>query len=539
MLVIAAAGTTHSGTWQLGSDFSSLRYGTVAATVGDIVYVIGGTPNVTVVDTVEAYDPVGRNWSSRAPMPTPRSFAAAAVVDGMVYVFGGLTDSSGTASTAVEAYDPATDSWEPRSSMPEGLWGPAAATIDGRIYVIGGATGNPLGTVHSYYTNTWIYDPDGDSWSNGAAMLTPRAAVGAVVIDDILYAVGGKVISTTSAGDESLTVTGALHMYDPAADSWREGTAMSVPREGLGTAVVNGRIYAFGGLAYDDAGLRVVADVEVYDSVLQTWQRIGRMPLPRWSMSAAVVNGVIHLFGGSANNVASGHKAVDSYQPDLSTYWTELVAHGAGSFGSQWRSDVCAANLNADSAQLTLELYTEGNVLHHTADLSPFGQRQFEDVVAMMGIEGKGMLAVGSDRPLRVTGRTFSEESAGSFGHACAFRVMDDGLWAGETAWLVGLRQQSGSYRTNLSIANAGTRLAMVRYSLYDNDGAELYTSSGLWLQNGEARQELAPFADLAGAPDVGWGYAEVEVIIGAGVLVSASVIDSRTNDATIVMAQR
>jgi len=47
--------------------------------------------------------------------------------------------------------------------------------------------------------------------------------------------------------------------------------------------------------------------------------------------------------------------------------------------------------------------------------------------------------------------------------------------------------------------------------------------------------QDLEPYSRRAGRPDLGWGFGTVEVIEGGPVLMSASVVDSRTNDATTV----
>ena len=59
------------------------------AEVDGTIYAIGGSPDLGVVATVYAYDPAGGLWSTRTDMPTPRSMAAAAVVDGKIYVIGG------------------------------------------------------------------------------------------------------------------------------------------------------------------------------------------------------------------------------------------------------------------------------------------------------------------------------------------------------------------------------------------------------------------------------------------------------------------
>jgi hypothetical protein len=55
----------------------------------------------------------------------------------------------------------------------------------------------------------------------------------------------------------------------------------------------------------------------------------------------------------------------------------------------------------------------------------------------------------------------------------------------------------------------------------------------------GKVVQDLEPFAARVGEPNLGWGLAKVEALIGSGILTSASVIDSRTNDAITVPMRR
>ena len=94
-------------------------YGTISV-AGGIVYVLGGLTILT--DVVEAYDPVGNSWSTKAPVPTTRGAATSAVVNGMIYVIGGH-DKMNPLNT-VEAYDPIADSWTTRTPMPTARWIP-------------------------------------------------------------------------------------------------------------------------------------------------------------------------------------------------------------------------------------------------------------------------------------------------------------------------------------------------------------------------------------------------------------------------------
>ncbi len=161
-----------------------------------------------------------------------------------------------------------------------------------------------------------------------------------------------------------------------------------------------------------------------------------------------------------------------------------------------------------------------------------------EDVVGEMGVTGKGTLEVRSTEPLHISGRTFTDEGTGTFGQFCDLTSSDTGFVKGDEVWMPGLRQQAGRFRTNLTYANTGLWRAPLLVRLYDGDGT-LLTSYLVVLQPGELLQDLQPFVERAGVPDVGFAYASVSVGAGHGVMVSASVVDSRTNDATTVAARR
>jgi N-acetylneuraminic acid mutarotase len=90
-----------------------------AGVIDGVVYVVGGvnTPFFPVVTTtVETYDSKANAWTTKAPMPTARSGAAAGVIDGILYVAGGTTTTELTG--ALEAYDPATNSLSTKASVP-------------------------------------------------------------------------------------------------------------------------------------------------------------------------------------------------------------------------------------------------------------------------------------------------------------------------------------------------------------------------------------------------------------------------------------
>src|SRR5919106_1065293 len=98
------------------------------------------------------------SWQQRAPLPTPRSEVASAVLDGKIYIAGGF-DGSGRSTAVLEAYDPAADRWEARAPMPAPRDHAMAAAHAGRLFVFGGGFGQAT-------RETFAYDPSSNAWTS-------------------------------------------------------------------------------------------------------------------------------------------------------------------------------------------------------------------------------------------------------------------------------------------------------------------------------------------------------------------------------------
>ena len=74
-------------------------------------------PVVTLPDPQLAAAAATNVWTTRAPMPTPRTAFAAGVVNGVIYAVGGTKDGN-TVLTTVQAYNPATNTWVTKAPLP-------------------------------------------------------------------------------------------------------------------------------------------------------------------------------------------------------------------------------------------------------------------------------------------------------------------------------------------------------------------------------------------------------------------------------------
>ena len=153
--------------------------------------VVGGKIFVILQYQLFMYDPDADTWTKRAQLPLSHGYydsfyePVSVVVDGKLVVTSAIPDPDFRGTLF---YDPKVDVWsksEIRCRIP--YFGDAGVTTGlyapKKIYV--------LGMLNEYGDNR-VYDPLNDSWSDGKSMLTPRLGFGVAVVDDVLYAIGGR-----------------------------------------------------------------------------------------------------------------------------------------------------------------------------------------------------------------------------------------------------------------------------------------------------------------------------------------------------------
>ena len=135
--------------WQRITQLPSQRWSFSSAVVEDKIYIIGGSlfenfeNGPLGLSTVEVFDTQTHRWRRVTDMPTPREATQAAVVNGIIYVFGGVRMKAGKWEypVHVEAYNPATDTWARKKDMPVSRIYFGLGVVAGKVYLIGGSEG--------------------------------------------------------------------------------------------------------------------------------------------------------------------------------------------------------------------------------------------------------------------------------------------------------------------------------------------------------------------------------------------------------------
>lgn len=239
--------------WTSTRDMSVARVGHSATALPDgTVLALGGRNSTTVLKSAEVYDPATQSWSPFPQLTTEREGHTATVLaDGrsrgyQILVLGG-TDQRGTVLASGEIYDSTTRSWTELAQLIPGGRArhtatllPTAAGETPRILVVGGVTqGGEAAPAQ-------LFDPSGGgSWravGGEPAGLLERTDFTATRVEasgEIVFIGGG-----TGRGE-----SGAVVIYDPASQGWRELVAgLATGRAGqTATLLPYGRILIVGG----------------------------------------------------------------------------------------------------------------------------------------------------------------------------------------------------------------------------------------------------------------------------------------------------
>ncbi len=335
-----------TATWTALPDLAARRHGLAVAAVGKTVYAIGGSTSAAgnqLTSSAEALKLAPRKpqpaaeWRSLPDAPTPRLMAASTVLDGKIFIAGGMLGHDETLDT-FESYDPKTGQWETLPSLPIPLHHATAAAYRGEVVVLGGAGENVADAsnkVFAFRDGKWEELPslqharaapaaavvddkivvvggqddkqlvaqtevfDGESWTPAADLPTPREHLTAVSDGVYVYALGGRALSA----DEN---SAAFERFDPESGNWEKLTDMPTPRGSYGAAFIDGRIVAVGG----EEPTRVLPTVEMYDISTGKWSTQAPINTPVHGLVVAGVDLTVYCIGGADRPTHEGPVAI-------------------------------------------------------------------------------------------------------------------------------------------------------------------------------------------------------------------------------------
>ena len=305
MSLFATSGAVLAQSWSRVADASLARQEIYPAVLEGKVYVAGGilstAPGFT--DLFEAYDANADRWTRLAPLPAARHHIALAAAAGKIFGIGGFSGAipDWRAHASVFVYDPKADRWSNGPALPQPRAEGVVASSGDRIFFIGGrvpasATAKHI-SEHVDTSRAEVLDVRSGLWSRIADAPSARNSAAGAVIGNKIYVVGGRQMVRQDDGRSRPVNVAALEVYDPATDRWETRAPMPLAQGGLAAAAHDGKLVVFGGEQFVPQA-RVFAESWIYDPASDRWSALPAMPTPRHGHGAAVVGDRVYLMGG-------------------------------------------------------------------------------------------------------------------------------------------------------------------------------------------------------------------------------------------------
>ena len=276
--------------------------------VNQRMLLFGGCTDATVrgtcPSTMSILNLETNSWSSltvspSASSPGPRKSATAVMLDGTMYLFGGLAD--GAVSNELYAFQAEPPRWSRPAIAgvkPPEREGHATVALPGRGMLAHGGFAD-LG----YYDDLWLYVPSPPHWLSPASTgPAPAARKGhaMVYLHDRVYVWGGSAAACLETD---------MHILDLNTMVWSVATsrASHAPpaREGHVMLAVEQRLVMFGGCNF--ALHRCYNETYAYDPSAARWEQLPHhalAPSSRQGAAAVVRGSLVTVYGGCEG----GHK---------------------------------------------------------------------------------------------------------------------------------------------------------------------------------------------------------------------------------------
>jgi len=156
-----------------------------------------------------------------------------------------------------------------------------------------------------------------DTWTTLAPMPTPREGLGLAVVNNKIYTIGGQ----TGRGFSD-TVLDTNEMYDPATNTWTTLTPIPTPRANFAITTHQNKIYVIAGK--NELYSPFINTIEVYDTITDTWEIMDSEEIKTLAyLNAHTVDDKIYVIAGTHSPFPTGGYSYDNYYYSLlSKYWS-------------------------------------------------------------------------------------------------------------------------------------------------------------------------------------------------------------------------
>ncbi len=243
------------------------------------------------ITSVEMYDPVKNEWSTKAEIPQAVSLACALTVGNKIFVAGGELDSFKKKSKLLMMYDCFSNKWSLKSSIKIARSFHYSVALNNKIYVIGGRESNKeIKTKQKDSLAVYTieeYDVIKYTWVVKTVMPFKHFAIGAAVLNNKIF-----ILSDTT-NNRMLGDSAVLEEYDPVKNTFIKKAELIPSQCDAAVVGYKNKIYVIGGWRKG-----TISSVNEYDVIKNKWTRKSDLPYPVQAHQASIIDDKIFISGG-------------------------------------------------------------------------------------------------------------------------------------------------------------------------------------------------------------------------------------------------
>jgi len=188
LLSVAEAYDPATNSWSTLAPVPYVQESASAVADKDVIYVIGGQNLTNYLTTVESYNTTTNTWTAEASLPDAQGWAAVGLLGTTVVAADG---SNGSINLGInQGYNVTNNTWSELTADPTPRVPGCSGVMNGKLYVGGGLTSTMINLNEDY-------NPGTKKWATLAPMpQAPGFAAGSAVDGGNLYCFGGGVFLT-------------------------------------------------------------------------------------------------------------------------------------------------------------------------------------------------------------------------------------------------------------------------------------------------------------------------------------------------------
>ena len=283
---------------------------------------------VFLLISIMAFSQAKEHWTSidTENFPLPRHENSFVENNGKFYLLGGR------GIKPIEEFDPKTNTWKTLAMAPMEFHHFQAISFKNEIYVIGALTG---GYPHETpLTHFLIFNPKTNTWREGAEIPADRrrGSAGVLTRGDKIYMVCGIV------DGHYADFVPWFDEYDTKTGKWTMLPDAPRPRDHFGAVLVDDKVYASGGrTSHAEIGKvldLVIPEVDFFDFKTNQWATVeAGLPTPRGGTSSIGNGKYLLVMNGESTVQEASHAEVEVLDTKTGI-WSTLPSLGQGRHGT-------------------------------------------------------------------------------------------------------------------------------------------------------------------------------------------------------------